>query len=44
MSIIEIIVIMNYVGVGKRPFVEDTEILKFNHICSSIGHKRKCGK
>jgi len=32
MSVIEIIDIMNYVGDGKRPFVEGSEILKCNHI------------
>jgi len=32
MSVIEIIDIMDYVGDGKRPFVEGSEILKRNHI------------
>lgn len=32
MSVIEIIDIMDYVGDGKRPFVEGSEILKCNHI------------
>lgn len=32
MSVLLIIYIMNYVGGGKRPFIEGSEILKCDHI------------